>query len=368
MTKVLLTAARYIVGILFIISGLIKVNDPVGTQIKLEEYFEVFATDISGFFHVFVPWALFLSVFLSVLEVVLGVALLARFRMRLTTSVLLVMIVFFTFLTFYSAYFNKVTDCGCFGDALKLTPWQSFYKDIVLLVLILFLFINRKKFDDAKGRSSGSFSGALVGLTLVFCTALAWYAIEHLPFIDFRAYKEGNNIPALMLPSEPFRYSYLMTKEGKEYELEQYPAATEGYDFKEIKLLNPEAQPLITDFGVWNSEGDITEEVLQGNKLLLLIHTVQKTNTESLSAIRELVAGLEGEVEPLIVTSSDEATFEAFRHEQQLALPYYFGDATLLKTMIRSNPGLILLQDGTVVKKWHYNDVPEATDVKALLR
>lgn len=368
MTKVLLTAARYVVGVLFIISGLIKVNDPVGTQIKLEEYFEVFATDISGFFHVFVPWALFLSVFLSVLEVVLGVALLARFKMRLTTGILLVMIVFFTFLTFYSAYFNKVTDCGCFGDALKLTPWQSFYKDLVLLALILILFINRKKFDSEGRRRSAGFSGAAVGLTLVLCTALAWYAIEHLPFIDFRAYKEGNNIPELMQPSEPFRYSYLMMKEGKEYELEQYPAATEGYEYKEIRLLNPEAQPVITDFGVWNSEGDFSEEVLQGNKLLVLIHTVQKTDIESLDAIKQLTAGLEGEVEPLIVTSSDEASFEAFRHEQQLAIPYYFGDATLLKTMIRSNPGLILLQDGTVVKKWHYNDVPKAAEVKELLK
>ena len=367
MNKVLLPAARYIVGLLFIISGLIKVNDPVGTQIKLEEYFEVFASDISGVFHVFVPWALFLSVFLSVLEVVLGVALLARFKMRLTTAVLLAMIVFFTFLTFYSAYFNKVTDCGCFGDALKLTPWQSFTKDIVLLVLILYLFLNRNKFDKAETGFAG-FSGAAVAISALLCTALAWYAIEHLPFIDFRAYKEGNNIGQLMEPSEPFRYSYVMMKEGKTYEFEQYPAATEGYEYKEIKLLNPEAQPVITDFGVWNNEGDISEEVLQGNKLLVVIHTVNKTEEESLSAIKELVAGLGEEVEALVVTSSDEASFDAFRHESQLAIPYYFGDATLLKTMIRSNPGLILLQDGTVRKKWHYNDVPEAAAVKELLR
>ena len=133
----LTAAARYIVGFLFIISGLIKVNDPVGTQIKLEEYFEVFSSDIWSGFHALVPLALFLSVFLSVLEVVLGVALLVKYKMKITTTVLLVLIVFFTFLTFYSAYFNKVTDCGCFGDALKLTPWQSFIKDIVLLVLIM---------------------------------------------------------------------------------------------------------------------------------------------------------------------------------------------------------------------------------------
>ncbi len=362
MNKVLLPAARYVVGVLFIISGLIKVNDPVGTQIKLEEYFEVFASDISGVFHVFVPWALFLSVFLSVLEVVLGVALLARFKMKLTTTVLLVIIVFFTFLTFYSAYFNKVTDCGCFGDALKLTPWQSFTKDIVLLLLIIYLFIKRHKFSRA-GTATGQLSGVAVGATLLVCAGLAWYAIEHLPYIDFRAYKKENNIAQLMQPSEPFRYSYVMMKEGKEYEFDQYPAATEGYEYKEIKLLNPDAKPLITDFGIWNNEGDFSEEVLQGNKLLVVIHTVEKTNEESLEAIKKLAESLGNEVETLVVTSSDEASFDAFRHENQLAIPYYFGDATLLKTMIRSNPGLILLQDGTVKEKWHFNDIPESAEL-----
>src|SRR5690554_4067524 len=138
--------SRVLVGILFIFSGLIKINDPVGTAIKLEEYFEVFSTDISSFFLVFVPYALFLAVLLSVLEVVLGLAVLIWYRSRTTTWILLLMIIFFTFLTFYSAYFNKVTDCGCFGDAIKLTPWQSFIKDILLLLLILVLFFNKNIF------------------------------------------------------------------------------------------------------------------------------------------------------------------------------------------------------------------------------
>ena len=126
--------ARYFVGVLFIFSGLIKLNDPVGTQIKLEEYFDVFATDIpalSGLFHGLVPLALYLSVILCVLEVVLGIALLIKYKLQSTLWVLLLLTVFFTFLTFYSAYFNRVTDCGCFGDAIKLTPWQSFSKDII---------------------------------------------------------------------------------------------------------------------------------------------------------------------------------------------------------------------------------------------
>ena len=138
--KVIHMIIRFIVGGLFIFSGLIKVNDPAGTAIKLQEYFEVFAQDFGEFFHFFVPYALPLAVFLVVLEVVLGVAVLINFSMKKTTLVLLVLILFFSFLTFYSAYFEKVTDCGCFGDAIPLDPWESFYKDVILTVLIVWLF------------------------------------------------------------------------------------------------------------------------------------------------------------------------------------------------------------------------------------
>jgi len=132
---------RLLVGGLFIFSGLIKVNDPVGTSIKLNEYFDVFSNDIASFFFYFKSFALELAVFLVVVEVLLGVMLILGVKSRLTVWTLALMILFFTFLTFYSAYFNKVTDCGCFGDAIKLTPWESFYKDVILVVLIAILFV-----------------------------------------------------------------------------------------------------------------------------------------------------------------------------------------------------------------------------------
>lgn len=356
--------ARWLVGVLFIISGLIKINDPVGTQIKLEEYFEVFASTFTPAFHALVPTALVLSVVLSVLEVVLGVALLLKFRPKLTTAILLVLIIFFTALTFFSAYTGKVTDCGCFGDALKLTPWQSFTKDIVLLVLILLLFVSYRKGPEPE-TSPGA--GLWVLVSALASIAIAIIAIEHLPFIDFRAYKEGVNIPTAMQPSEPYRYSYIMTKDGKDHEMTTYPDAAEGYEYKDIKLLNPEAAPKITDFGVWNAEGDLTEEVLQGKKLLIIFHKVDKADADNVPAIRRLVQSLRGRADALVVTSSDEASYEAFRHQHQIDIPYAFGDATLLKTVMRSNPGLVLLKDGTVVGKWHHNDVPETAEVMKLL-
>ena len=149
--KIIYTLSRYLVGVLFIFSGLIKINDPVGTQIKLEEYFEVFSSDFTPLFEYLVPLALFLSVILCTLEVIIGIALILNYRMKITSSILLSLIVFFTFLTFYSAYFNKVTDCGCFGDAIKLTPWESFTKDIILLLFSLIIFFLTNKFKQEKG-------------------------------------------------------------------------------------------------------------------------------------------------------------------------------------------------------------------------
>lgn len=361
--KAIALIARTIVGVLFIFSGLIKVNDPVGTAIKLEEYFEVFSTDISSFFLIFIPYALFLSVFLSVLEVVLGLAILLWYRSRTTVWILLVMIIFFTFLTFYSAYFNKVTDCGCFGDAIKLTPWQSFIKDIILLVLILVLFFTKNVFRPILPKRVGNI---VMGVSTIIGIAVSIYAIQYLPFIDFRAYKIGTNIPVSMQPSEPLRYRYIMSKDGKEHMFDSYPS-DDAYEYVAMELVNPEAQAKITDYNVWNDEGDFTDESFKGNKFFIVIFNANIANTKHLQEINALISELGDAVEPWALTASDEVTFEAFRHEHQLAMPYFYGDATVLKTMIRTNPGLILMQNGVVKGKWSHNAVPEANEVRTLL-
>ncbi|RZL09692.1 MAG: DoxX family protein, partial [Pedobacter sp.] len=241
-----------LVGLLLIFSGAIKLNDPVGTAIKLEEYFEVFATDFGSFFHVFTPLALYLSIFLSSIEIILGVALIIRWRSKLVLILLLLMMVFFTFLTFYSAYFNKVTDCGCFGDAIKLTPWESFTKDIVLDVALIFLLIFRRYLTPLFTEKVGAI---IVAVTAILCVATGVSAYQHLPYIDFRAYKVGNHIPSMMKTSADLKYKYVMEKDGKTQDFDTYPTDT-TWKFKEMVLLNPEAQPKITDYNVWNDEGD----------------------------------------------------------------------------------------------------------------
>ena len=330
--KLLNTIARYLVGGLFIFSGAIKINDPAGTQIKLEEYFTVFSQDIAPFFDGLKPASLFLSILLSTLEVVLGIALLMKYKEKITTSLLLGMIVFFTFLTFYSAYFNKVTDCGCFGDAIKLTPWQSFIKDIVLLVLIAVLFVGRKKNEVTLGFKRKSI--ILAGF-VIFCLTVCFRSVAHLPRIDFRAYKVGTHIPTAMVPP----------------------------------VDDPMAVPKITNFAIWGDDADYTYDILAGNKLLLIVHDATKTNTDSYQRIISIIRDLESQgIQVVAVTASAGEDFEVLRHAEQLAVPYYYSDMTLLKTMIRSNPGLVLLQNGEVMEKWHYNDVPDDIEVMSKLR
>lgn len=352
------------VGVLFIFSGLIKINDPVGTAIKLEEYFEVFSTDIAPFFKSLEPYSLGLSIFLSASEIVLGVALLVRYKLKVVLWLLLLMIVFFTFLTFYSAWFNKVTDCGCFGDAIVLTPWESFTKDVVLLVMIVVLLFTQHYLPPLMRASSGAIICIIVAASSV---AVGWYAYEHLPYIDFRAYKVGNHIPTLMKPSAPLRYKYIMARDGEETEFDEYPSDT-SYTFKEMVAVNPEDGPKITDFNIWNDEGDFTQEMLTGKKLLILVQNITKADQKNFEQINELVKAAEGAgITPVAVTSSSSQEFDVFRHEVNLAVPYYFGDGTVLKTIIRSNPGLVLLQNGTVAGKWHHNDTPGIEEVNELL-
>lgn len=353
---------RLLVGGLFIFSGLIKVNDPVGTAIKLEEYFDVFSNDIASFFYIFKDIALPLGVVLVVAEVVLGIMLILGVRLKFTVWALSILIVFFTFLTFYSAYFNKVTDCGCFGDAIKLTPWESFTKDVILLVLIGVLFFFRKDLSN-EGKLWAKWA---VRISLVISVAIAITAIRNLPFIDFRAYKEGVNIPEAMQPSAQLQYNYVMEKDGQEFVFDQYPA-DDSYEFVEMTLVNEDALPKISDFAVWNADGDYTDEILTGKKAVILVTNMSKLNTSYLDKIDAMITGLKGsEILPLLVAASSEDEIEWLINSRGWAIEGYQGDATVIKTIMRSNPGTMLLDQGVVLKKYHFRNTPTSDEVKRL--
>jgi len=372
--RVFYTLSRYLVGLILIFSGAIKINDPVGTQIKLEEYFSLFSTDFTSIFEILIPYALMISVFLCCLEIVIGVALIINYRMKLISKILLGLIVFFTFLTFYSAYFNKVTDCGCFGDAIKLTPWQSFYKDLILLSfsLIIYFLHSKLRYQDGffkiKIFEDNVFKNGVIIFISVISLIISYTAINFLPFVDFRPYKVGNYIPDLMQPSEELKYSYIMEKNGRNYEFDNYPN-DESFTFKEIKLLNPEAEPKITDYSLWNEDGDFTNESFLGNKLFIVIHDVNKLGidrrkiNEFIIKLKKLKSDINFWVEPIVLTSSDSKSLSSFLDKNKISIKSIYGDATVLKTMIRSNPGFLLMRNGTVRGKWHFNKFPDPTEI-----
>ena len=371
--RVVYNLSRYLVGLILIFSGAIKINDPVGTQIKLEEYFGVFSTDFTSIFEILIPYTLIISVFLCCLEIIIGVALIINYRMKLISKITLALIIFFTFLTFYSAYFNKVTDCGCFGDAIKLTPWQSFYKDLLLLFFSLIIYFLQTKLRDHYGffnfkMFDNVFKNGVIIFISFISLIISYTAINFLPFIDFRPYKVGNYIPDLMEPSEELKYSYIMEKNGRSYEFDNYPN-DESFIFKEIKLLNPEAEPKISDYSLWNEDGDFTNESFLGNKLFIIIHDVNKIGidirkiNEFIVKLKKLKSDINFWVEPIILTSSDSKSLTSFLNKHKISIKSIYGDATVLKTMIRSNPGFLLMRNGTVRGKWHFNKFPDPTEI-----
>ena len=200
-------------------------------------------------------------------------------------------------------------------------------------------------------------------MSLIASLVLSIVAIRNLPFIDFRAYKEGVHIPSAMQPSQPLQYSYQMKKDGKEVIMDQYPN-DDTYEFVAMQLKNPEALPKISDLAIWNEQGDFTEEILSGNKLVVLISNVSKMSESNWDSLAALIQELKGSaIEPVVISASSEEEIKAFLSTMDLDVPYYLADATVVKTIIRSNPGVMLLKEGTVLKKYHHNNTPSASEV-----
>lgn len=369
--------SRILVGVLFIISGLIKSNDTVGFAYKLEEYYTVFGTEF------LISTAVLQAMLICIVEVVLGVMLLLGTRVKATLGLLIAMIVFFTFLTFYSAYFNKVTDCGCFGDALKLTPWESFGKDVVLLVLIGILWLGRKHINPIL---PSGITNAILVVAIILNVAFPVYTFNYLPVIDFRPYAIGNNIIDQMNGGRPgvydTRFIYKNLQTGEEEEMSKPPYTDtinweidetkwKFVDTKQIELDPGELAP-IHDFSITNVEGyEYTEDIINypGTYFFLVSYDLNHANRDIQPTVNAFAAACEKEGIPFYgLTAGTPEAIDEFRHEVQAAYDYYITDATQLKTMIRSNPGLIMMEGPVVVDMWHYNSFPELSALQSKIK
>ncbi|NND16000.1 MAG: DoxX family membrane protein [Eudoraea sp.] len=358
--KYLITVVRLIVGALFIFSGFIKLNDPVGFAFKLEEYFSPAVFDLSFL----MPLALTLAIVIVIAEVLLGLALLLGYKTKMTLWLLLGMIVFFTFLTFYSAYFNKVTDCGCFGDAIKLTPWESFTKDVILLVLILILWWGKHWITpllDGRKRTW------VMGFALVLCSWFAYHVYNHLPTLDFRAYKVGVNIEEGMTipedaPKSIFEYAWKFNSNGEEKVIVtrgDYPQVDGEFIGVETTEIQAGYVPPIHDFTIEQFGNDQASVILKEPKLAMIIaYDLSQSDADGFTRLPEMTKKAEEAGYKVIgMSASSVESAAALSARYKLTFPFYFTDATTLKTIIRSNPGVVLLIDGTIVQKEHFNDL-----------
>lgn len=360
--KVLVSIARVFVGILFIFSGWVKLNDPVGFSYKLQEYFGEQVLNLEFL----IPYALVLAILIVVFELVLGIMLLIGYLPRFTNWSLLIMIVFFTFLTFYSAYYNKVTDCGCFGDAIPLTPWQSFGKDIILLILILFLFFNRKYITPVLAPASHRW---IIFLSFMLCFLFAYHVLMHLPVVDFRPYKIGNNISEKMsvpedAPKAVYEYEWKFNNNGEEVVIKNqgaYPTGNGELLGVETTLIQEGYVPPIHDFFIEKDGEDITESILAEDKVLLIVmYDLRKMETDGARAVKELSleAASKG-YEVVGLTASGKEKQDAVLEKYALDFEFYQNDETALKTIIRANPGFLVIKKGTITQKKHWFDADD---------
>ncbi|NAY93029.1 DoxX family membrane protein [Muricauda sp. JGD-17] len=354
--------SRIVVGALFIISGLIKLNDPVGFSFKLEEYFSQGVLDLPFL----MPLALGISIFVVIIEVILGILLLIGFKPKFTVWSLLLMIIFFTFLTFYSAYFNKVTDCGCFGDAIKLTPWESFTKDVVLLILILVLFYGRKFITPLFKAKTNWILG---GIAVLLCGLFANHVLNHLPTVDFRPYKIGANIQEGMsvpedAPQAIYEYAWRFKVEGKDKIVVtngEYPSVDGEFIDVETTEIQKGYEPPIHDFTIEKEGQDYANELLNEDKLVMVVaYDLFKSNQDVFNQVEQVTSeAIEKGYTVIGMSASSDELKETFINNYGLEFDFYFTDETTLKTIVRSNPAILVLERGTIRQKVHYNDLDQ---------
>ncbi|MFD2823219.1 BT_3928 family protein [Lacinutrix iliipiscaria] len=351
---------RLLVGGLFIFSGLIKLNDPLGFSYKLQEYFSADVLNLPFL----EPYALAISVFVVVLEVVLGVFLLIGYKQKFTVWSLFAMIVFFTFLTFYAWYFDKVKDCGCFGDFLPMKPIESFIKDLILLALIVVLLIGLRYIKPLFSKL-GTTLLALLGF--VGSLWFGYHVLMHLPTWDFRAYKVGANIQEGMLTPDDaavavVEYAWKFKVNGEEKIITtngSYPTVDGEYIGVETKVIEEGYDPPIKDFSIESNDEDLTEHFLSVEHLIMIVSynldTAEADGVASLKATTDEAIKNGYTVIGLTASGADEK--QKIKTDYNLNFDWYLCDEKALKTIIRANPGIVKLEKGTVTQKLHWNDI-----------
>ena len=362
--SVITTVCRFVLAVVFIFSGFVKAIDPLGTQYKIQDYLD--ALGWAGVFPEYIPFIA--SVLLGMLEFCLGVYLFFGIRRIIAPRAVVAVMAVMTPLTFWLALDNPVTDCGCFGDALILTNWETFGKNVVLLAMSL-VVLKYRKCVHPLATPRFSWVIALYGFLYIFCMTI--YCYRHLPVFDFRPYyvgadiRQGMEVPEGEEPTE-LETRFVLQKDGvkKEFTLDNYPDSTWTFVDSRMVVKKQGYEPPIHDFAMFRYEDgeDITEQVLadEGYTFLLVAHQLGLANESRIDLINELYDYcLEYGYAFYCLTSSSDEDILKWQEDTGAEYPFCLMDNTTLRTMVRSNPGLILLKKGTVLWKWSVVDIPD---------
>ena len=352
---------RTLLGVVFVFSGAVKAIDPMGTVYKIEDYLKAFG----GFFTDLLPLAELAAVVLILLEILLGVCMLLNVRTRWTSWLALAFYAVMTPLTLYIAINNPVSDCGCFGDAIVLTNWQTFGKNVVLIILAIVLVALRKHVYPLW---RGWMEIVIALITALGAFAFMEYTYLHLPVMDFRPYKIGNHLPTLMEypeDAEPdiYEYSFVYEKDGVEqtFTLDNYPKGDSTWTFvrQNSKLIQKGYEPPIHDFEIINAEGeDLTWDILESEEpvTLVVMYDLKKTDKKQLAKVENLIGD---EARFYILTGSGTDEMITFALEYPTLGEYICTcDPVTLKTIVRANPGVIVVQNGIVIDKYNLRNRP----------
>jgi len=362
---------RIIVGIVFIYSGFVKGIDPLGSDYKFTDYFNAFGM---GWMN---ATTLFFSFALSLVEFLIGIALLFNLWVSRMAWGSLLFMAFFTPLTLVLALTNPVSDCGCFGDAMILTNWQTFWKNIILLLLAIMIFMYRKEYKSSLPLM-GQFSFLTLAGAGMLCLSI--YCYRHLPVLDFRPYAVGKNITESMrLPegAEPDQYEVTLkyknkqTGEVQSFTEENYPwqdTLNWEYESSSERLVKKGYITPIHDLVIEHPTlGNITEEILEDDNhtILAVAYNLTQSDVQYQPAINRLAEyAQEKGIRFYGLTSSSERDIEAYKKRNHVPYEFCTADEIQLKTMIRSNPGVIILREGTILDKWAGKDVPDVKELQ----
>lgn len=359
--------ARTLLALTFLFSGFVKAIDPLGTVYKIEDYLTAFG----GFFTSLLPLATLAAVLLILTEWTLGVMMLCNIRTQLTAWLSLAFYAVMTPLTLYIALTNPITDCGCFGDALVISNWQTFWKNVVLTALVIALLCTKRHIPQTFVWWA-ELSIALLGAALA--GGLMLYTHYHLPLIDFRPYKIGNNIPELMeipddAPHDEYAVTLIYEKDGveQEFTLQDYPRGDSSWHFvdQQSKLIKKGYEPPIHDFELINYEGeDLTYDLLEEEHVTLVVmYDLQKADLNQLPKLAQLCKVNQQEEQPVyILTSATDEQIEDFIAQHNDVLDeswrelFLTADGIMLKTIVRANPGVFVVENGTIKDKYNLRD------------